>query len=165
MTVQPKILLYGYGNPGRQDDALGIMAIEKIEKWCKRKNYSSVHTLENFQLNIEDAYNISQYETIIFIDAARDISEPFEFVPLTESKKVEFSMHSVSPGFVLSLCNQIYETNPNAFILKIKGEEWEFNEPLTANADNNLQSAINFLKQQLSQLITTQYEQVLHNHK
>ena len=30
-----KILLYGYGNPGRQDDGLGVLLVEELEKWSK----------------------------------------------------------------------------------------------------------------------------------
>ena len=55
---QPKILVYGYGNPGRQDDGLGISLVEMIEDWKNKKKLSYIETDSNYQLNIEDAYNI-----------------------------------------------------------------------------------------------------------
>lgn len=35
MTSPIKILIYGYGNPGRQDDGLGNEFIKRMEKWVR----------------------------------------------------------------------------------------------------------------------------------
>ena len=35
MDKDLRILFYGYGNPGRQDDALGIHFIDQMEIWIK----------------------------------------------------------------------------------------------------------------------------------
>jgi Ni,Fe-hydrogenase maturation factor len=32
-----KILVYGFGNPGRQDDGLGIFFVNEFEKWVLKK--------------------------------------------------------------------------------------------------------------------------------
>ena len=62
-----KILFYGYGNPGRQDDGLGIMFIEQIEQWIKDENLENIETDSNYQLNIEDAEIISHKDFVIFL--------------------------------------------------------------------------------------------------
>ncbi|NJK85082.1 MAG: hypothetical protein HC906_03035 [Bacteroidales bacterium] len=33
MKTPPDILIYGYGNPGRQDDGLGVLLCERLLKW------------------------------------------------------------------------------------------------------------------------------------
>ena len=47
-----KLLLIGYGNPGRGDDGLGPALAEAIEQ----KQYADVEVDIDFQLNVEDAY-------------------------------------------------------------------------------------------------------------
>ena len=32
-----RILIYGYGNPGRQDDGLGIRLSEELENWAHQQ--------------------------------------------------------------------------------------------------------------------------------
>ena len=44
------ILIYGYGNPGRQDDALGIMLAGEIESWKNERGISSVEIDMNYSL-------------------------------------------------------------------------------------------------------------------
>ncbi len=68
----PKILVYGYGNPGRQDDGLGIELAEEIDRWCSESGITNVQTDTNYQLNLEDAAGIAQYDVVIFADASRE---------------------------------------------------------------------------------------------
>ena len=70
-----KIYVYGYGNPGRSDDGLGAAIIKKLED----EKILEVVTDCNYQLNIEDADNISSSDVVIFVDASIEAKEPFEF--------------------------------------------------------------------------------------
>ncbi|MBN2486121.1 MAG: hydrogenase maturation protease [Bacteroidales bacterium] len=148
-----KILVYGYGNPGRQDDGLGIFLIEKIEKWKQQHNIENVFTDSNYQLNIEDAYNLNSYHTVIFADASKEDIESYRFTTLESSFKPEFTMHAVSPAFVLGICKNMYGTCPGAFLLHIKGYQWEFMQQPTSRAQNNLEEAYSFLVQKIIKLI------------
>ena len=142
-----KILIYGYGNPGRQDDALANLLVDKLQDWIDNNNIEGVYTDSNYQLNIEDAEIISHYETIFFADAS---IEDIENVKLTEveanNSKVEFSMHAVSPAYVLDLCNKMYGKTPKTYLLHIKGYEWEFMEKMTKEAESNLNDAFSLMK-------------------
>lgn len=143
----PNILIYGYGNPGRQDDGLGVRLAEKIEEWCAENNFSQqVHIDSNYQLNLEDAEKISGYRLVIFTDASKKDIHDYLFQPLEPSEKVEFSMHAISPAFVLHLCNQIFNHQPETYLLHIKGYEWEFMEGMTVEARKNLDKAVDFVK-------------------
>jgi hydrogenase maturation protease len=147
-----KILFYGYGNPGRQDDALGIRFIERMETWVEENGYKNIFFDSNYQLNIEDADTISNYDVVYFVDASMESINGFEISEVKSSKvQIEFTMHAISPGVVLDLCNQIYGKMPETYLIHIKGYEWdlEFNKGLSPKATNNLQKVLTYLQKEL----------------
>lgn len=146
MEKNPKILIYGYGNPGRQDDGLGNLFVELTEKWAKEEGLTNLGFDSNYQLNIEDAANIAAYDLVIFIDASLESIEDFVLTEIIPSPKVEFSMHAVSASFVVKLCNDIYEKTPKSFLLHLKGYEWDFKTGITQRAIENLNKAFEFMK-------------------
>ncbi len=138
-----KILIYGYGNPGRYDDGLGIKLAEEIEAWTEKTGIGNVYCETNYQLNIEDAEIISNYDIVIFADASEEDIDNISLSMLSPSdSKIEFSMHAVSPAFVLDLCKKIYNKKPETYLIHIKGYEWQFSEGLSKKAQNNLNQAI-----------------------
>jgi len=142
-----KTLIYGYGNPGRQDDGLGVILAEKFELWANEKEFKWLNVDSNYQLNIEDASTVSEYERVIFVDASKEDSiESCLLENLQPSARIEFTMHSVSPAFILHLCESIFNKRPEAWLLHIKGFEWELNEGLSPEASQNLEVAMNKLK-------------------
>jgi len=139
-------LIYGYGNPGRQDDGLANELIEKIELAKKSGDFKDVDTDSNYQLNIEDAEIVSKYKRVIFVDASVEDIQDIAFTKVEPSDaKVEFSMHAVSPSFVVDLCKKMYEVEPEVYLLHIKGYKWDFMEELTEEARVNLNKAYNLL--------------------
>lgn len=146
MAEKLQILIYGYGNPGRQDDGLGNLFVEKVKAWAQEKGLSNISFDSNYQLNIEDAAEISDKDIVIFIDASTEDIESFELEEITPDAKVEFSMHSVSASYVVHLCKSIYEKSPKSFLLHIKGYEWEFMEEMTAKAFENFENAFEYIK-------------------
>jgi hydrogenase maturation protease len=149
LSHQPKILVYGFGNPGRQDDILGIAVCDAIEKWAHDANIIDLQTDSNYQLNIEDADRISDFDLVIFADASTEEINDCLFTPLEPSAKIDFTMHSVSPAFILNLCGEIYNKRPEAYLLHIKGYEWEFMEEISIRAEQNLNNAVIFLKHKI----------------
>jgi hydrogenase maturation protease len=143
-----KILVYGYGNPGRQDDGIGSRFVELMDSWIVQNGYSHIKTDCNYQLNIEDAALIADYDKVYFVDAS--------IVPEIESFKletvepnnatIEFTMHAVSVAYVVDLCRKIYGKQPQAYVLHIKAHEFDFKEELTEKANENLLLALDFLK-------------------
>jgi hydrogenase maturation protease len=145
-----KILLYAYGNPGRRDDGLGNRFIEQMERWIIEQGIDYIETDSNFQLNIEDAYNISGRDLVIFIDASVEDIRDFHFSEVEPSGgRSEFTMHSASPAFILALCKKIYNTHPRTYLLQIRGYEWEFSEGISPAASDNLEKAFGFLCEKL----------------
>jgi hydrogenase maturation protease len=142
-TGKLNILIYGYGNPSRQDDGLGNALVEKFEQ----AHLSGLFFDSNYQLNIEDADNIKDFDVVIFVDATLKTEEaPFNFYKVVPSKEITFTTHSMAPESVISLCEEISEKVPDAYIMAIPGYEWELLvEGLTDKAVENLNKAYEFL--------------------
>lgn len=141
-----QILIYGYGNPGRQDDGLGIRLAERLEEWSALKGLDGISFENNYQLNIEDAEAISKQDLVIFADASEEEIEDFCFSKVDGSGKLAFTTHAASPGYIVKLCNELFQKEPSVFLLHIKGYEWEFKEEISARALENLDRAIEYLK-------------------
>ncbi len=141
-----KVLIYGYGNPGRQDDGLGIKLVEKLEAQAEKNGHKSMDFESNYQLNIEDAHTISTYDLVIFVDASveKDVDDII-LKTVMPTEKTEFTMHAMLPGFILYLCQNLYGKYPDTYLLSIKGYEFEFMEDMTDRAKENLKKAINLI--------------------
>ncbi len=144
-----KILVYGYGNPGRQDDGLGIRLSEDLENWAHEKGIANVSFDTNYQLNAEDALEVSGNDVVIFADAAKNEDETFTFNPLKPARKIAFTTHAMNPETVLALCDELYKKRPKAYMLSINGFKWEVAGKMTPGAERNLSLAEEFLKQKL----------------
>ena len=150
MHTGGRILIYAYGNPGRQDDGLGNRLIEELEKWVESNSIEGIELESNWQLNIEDSLKISDKEIVIFVDASNEDIEDIHFSPVEPSEgKSDFTTHSASPSFVLALCIQLYGKHPETYLLQIRGYAWEFQEGLSEKAEKNLQKALDFLKKKV----------------
>lgn len=146
MDITPKILVIGYGNPGRQDDGTGVLLAEEIFRWAEENNLSNISTDSNYQLNLEDAATMSEYDLVVFADASKENIESFKMSELKPSASVDFSMHSVSPAFILHICNHVFHKSPGTYLLHIKGYSWEFMAEPTPEALQNLKLATDYLK-------------------
>lgn len=141
-----KILIYGYGNPGRQDDGLGNEFVNIIEKWVDEVGLQDFSFDSNYQLNIEDAHELSLHDLVIFVDASVEEMDDFCFSKVDASTKVTFTTHAASPGYVVELCRELYGKSPLTYLLHIKGYEWAFREGLSKKAKQNLQLAVDYSK-------------------
>ncbi len=147
--MQNRILVYGYGNPGRQDDGLGPALVERLEG----ERLPGVATDSNYQLQIEDAVAVAESGTVIFVDATVSGDGPFTFTEIEPSGEITFTTHTISPGSILALCHELYSKEVRAYVLAIRGYGWEFVEKLTPEAEKNLEEAYRFLVEKLSDIM------------
>ncbi|MBL4724213.1 MAG: hydrogenase maturation protease [Lutibacter sp.] len=137
-------LIIGIGNNTRQDDGLGWCFLELLEK----EGFNQDNLLYKYQLMVEDAEVISDFENVIFIDADKsNLVDSFSFENISPSKQVAFSTHAVPPNQILNLCESIYQKNPKAYLIRIKGYVWDIEIGLSQKAQNNLNNAFNYFKQ------------------
>jgi hydrogenase maturation protease len=135
------ILVLGYGNPSRQDDALGPSLADAIAEL----KLDGVATDSDYQLNIEYALDIAPYDLVIFADASVEAKEPFAFTKLEASREITFTTHSVSAESVLGLCEDIGVQMPEAWQMAIRGYSFDFGDGLTEKASENLEEAVKFV--------------------
>jgi len=143
-----KILLIGYGNPGRLDDGLGPALAEKI----RAENLTGVTVESNYQLNIEDVAQIAEHDVVIFADASVNAAPPYTFTRLeAEQGGPSFSSHSVSTVQLLGMAEDLFKAKPEGWMLAIRGYDFnEFGERLSVQARQNLKAAAEFLEKHLS---------------
>ena len=131
------ILVYGYGNPGRQDDGLGIAFSQTIEN----ATFSHCVVEQNYQLNAEDALLISEYSIVVFVDASHT-PEHFSLSSIKPAHEIGFTTHAMEPSSVVGLCNELYSKQPACFLLEIRGHEWAMKEGLAETAQQNMNMAL-----------------------
>lgn len=146
LKVFSKSLMIGIGNCGRSDDGLGWAFVEAVEKGGDFPG----DTLLRYQLQVEDADLISQYDQVIFVDAYQGgLEDGYTFKKCLAAKDFSFTTHRLPPETVLYLCQELYQKNPNAYMLLIDGEKWELEIRLSELGQKNLQKALNFFEEEI----------------
>ena len=133
-----RVLILGYGNPSRGDDGLGLRLAEMLEN----ERPPGVTVEVDFQLNIEDAATAAEYDAVIFVDAAASGGEPFEVRRLEPADEITFSSHIVSAETILAICQDSFSRTPEAYLLAVRGYEFDFSEELSQGAARNLTEAL-----------------------
>jgi len=141
------ILLFGYGNLSRGDDALAPLLLEKIEAEI---DVNKIEILTDFQLQIEHALDLENRELVLFIDASVACEQAFDFCELQPEADKSYTTHAMSPAAVLQVYQSIKKSPPPpCFLLSIQGLSFELGESLTAQAVKNLEQAQVFTEQLL----------------
>ena len=138
-----RLLLFGYGNPGRGDDALGPELIERIT----RLNFDGVECHNDMQLQVEHVTDLTGRNQILFIDADMSCAEPFDLSEISAEKDGSYTSHYMSPAALLHTYRQVYgEAAPQTFLLRIRGYGFELGDPLTDRAAANLEEAARLVR-------------------
>ncbi len=148
----PTLLVFGIGNPGRQDDALGCDFVDLLKNNLPLPAGLDIDFECNYQLNIEDSETISAYDQVLFADASLETHDSYKLEHVRPSEaKVEFTMHAVSPAFILDLCRKMFGKSPETYVLHIRGYEWELGQKMSPQALDNLQKSVTYIKQIIEQ--------------
>lgn len=143
------LLVYGIGNPGRQDDGLGPALVERLSAVGVP---AGVRLESAYQLAPEDALLVAAHATVVFVDATADprAPRPYSTEPVEPDARTPFTTPAMRPGGVLALCRRLYGGTPEAFALAIPASGFEVNAPLTADAAACLDRAVHDLLARLS---------------
>ncbi len=122
-----KVLVIGYGNTLRGDDAAGVRAAELIAKRCSEIECICMH-----QLMPELVEKIAESETVFFLDADADASQVTQRLALPGMEGDQPRTHFISPESLLRLSQQLYQRTPfKAYIIGIPASQFEFSEELS----------------------------------
>ena len=141
-----KIIVLGIGNNGRQDDGLGWSFLDFLK--AEQVDFDLEY---RYQLQIEDAELISNYQNVIFVDATKAETEHgFYFALCHPTERYNFSTHALEPETILHLTNKLYDHNPKTSILAIQGYKWELKMGLSKKGIENLNAAKQYFKKNIS---------------
>jgi hydrogenase maturation protease len=139
----PHILVYGYGNPGRGDDGLGPALVAALEPL----GVAGLTCESDYQLAVEDAATLAEYDVVVFVDADANGPEPFWFDRVQASRELSFSSHSATPGQVVGLAREMFGAQVKAYALGIRGYRFgELGDSLSEPARANLALALAFAR-------------------
>lgn len=142
------ILVFGYGNLSRGDDAVGPLLLEYLEQ---HTDLSRIELLTDFQLQIEHALDLQKRELVIFVDAAVNRDSPFGFNRLAPCRDNSYTSHAMSPAALLQVFESVTgATSPPSFLLSIKTSSFELGDGLSETALLNLDQACRFAENLLT---------------
>ncbi len=135
--------MIGYGNPSRQDDGVGLAAVNGLRLRMDQAPLEEgddgfddlghdLDTLFLQQLSPELAETLIDYGHVVLVDAHFGIYP--ELVHRTElDPQVEAAIvsHHFKPGTLLALAQQLYGRAPTAELISVRGFAFDFTSELS----------------------------------
>lgn len=144
------IVVIGYGNTLRSDDAAGQIVAQEVEQ----KKWENVRSLAVHQLTPELAADLSSCELVIFVDAyvakdkegveVRQLSIADDF--LTNESPWSFG-HTGDGRSLLVLCQALYDRVPQAYWVLVPAINFEFGEQQSPVTERGIIEALATLEQ------------------
>lgn len=129
-----RILIVGYGNALRGDDAVGYRAAEELQQHYR--DDPEVEIIACHQLTPEMAEEISRSEFALFLDASSS-DEPgkiWQTRVLPASEAAGFT-HHVTPASLLSAAEKLYGHVPEAVCITLAGWSFQLDDKLSRRAE------------------------------
>jgi hydrogenase maturation protease len=138
-----EILVIGYGNALRSDDAAGPRVAESVEE----SRWSGVRGLACHQLTPELADAIASARAVIFVDASCvSASERVRVEPLEAGSQSETLAHTADPSSLLALARAAFGRCPPAWRVGIPAGNLDFGEGLSPRAELGVDRALDEIR-------------------
>ena len=155
------LLVFGWGNLSRGDDALGPLCLERLRQTMGLG--AMVDYLDDYQLQIEHALDLVGRQRVLFVDASLTCQAPFEVTSLQALQDASFTTHAMSPQALMQVYFDLQgEAPPPCTLLAIRGERFELGEPPGAEALANLAAALQWAEAWLSASVATPRSETVH---
>jgi hydrogenase maturation protease len=144
-----RILVIGYGNDLRCDDAVGQRVSELVAKW----KLPNVFGIAVRQLTPELAEMLADVDLTIFVDVytAQVGETDVRIEPIDLSETTELMSHMGDPRSLLALTHALYGRAPQAWWVKVPGVNFDIKVSLSPTAEHGVETALN----QINRLIQT----------
>ena len=138
------LLVFGWGNPSRGDDALGPAFIDAFEQLARQHpEWGEIDYLTDFQLQVEHALDLRDRQRVLFVDASRNAPAPCTLQAIQPYKDASFSTHAMSAQTILQVYADIHgSAPPPTWQLAIRGIDFELGAPLSVAAQGHLHAAL-----------------------
>lgn len=138
-----RVLVIGYGNPGRGDDGLGPALAAQIEAL----GLAGVTVECDYQLMVDHAPLIAAHDLVVFVDAMIGLAVPYDLTAVVDTQPQTLGSHQVTPQAALALARLLFGHAPPGWVLAIAGDEFgAVKEGLSPAAKVNLALAADFLR-------------------
>ncbi len=141
------ILVLGWGNLSRGDDALGPLCVAALHDSLPASMGSLVEFLDDHQLNLEHALDLTGRTRVLLIDASLTCRPPFEVTLLQPEQDDSFTTHTLSPQALLHIYQNLHDMPPpHCTLLAIRGSAFELGTPPGSAALDHLDSALQWAR-------------------
>jgi len=141
--MTPPLLILGWGNLSRGDDALGPLFVTTLREQLPEALHGQVEFLDDYQLQIEHALDLVGRQRVLLIDASLSCNAPFDVTELKPVQDASFTTHALSPQALLQVYQDLQGAPPPpCTLLAIRGEAFELGAPLSPAAQAHLTSAL-----------------------
>lgn len=148
MTINEvtRLLVFGYGNESRGDDALGPLLVNRLKDQHKSDSSGiELAYLDDYQIQVEHVMDLQNRHAVVMIDAAVDIDPPFEFYRLQARPETSYTTHGMTADTLLYQYRKVLQSEPPpVYMLAVKGYQFELGEGLSPPAQRNLDQALAF---------------------
>lgn len=139
------ILIFAVGNESRGDDALAPLLLRDLAGSAEAAG--RVELIEDYQLQVEHVTDLLNRSAVLFVDADMSCAEPFHFSEIAAEHDHSYTSHAMTPFALLHTYRQVYGTDaPPAFLLRIRGYDFELGNPLSDRAAANLEAATEWMR-------------------
>jgi hydrogenase maturation protease len=153
------VLLIGYGNDLRGDDAVGKRVADAVAAW----KLAGVVTLAVHQLTPELAATLAKFERAIFVDAYITTDDKEVGVhPLEPAHTGEIAGHTGDPQSLLALTQALYEHCPQAWWVTVPGVNFGVGDSLSLIAEQGVAKALERIEQLLKETALSSNEAISH---
>jgi len=143
-TMPAPILIFAIGNESRGDDALAPLLVRQLQTEC----IEQVELIEDYQLQVEHVTDLAGRSAVLFVDADVSCVEPFHFSEIAAEHDHSYTSHAMTPFALLHTYRQVYGVDaPPAFLLRIRGYDFELGNPLSVKVVVNLEAASKLVRE------------------
>lgn len=133
-------LIFAIGNESRGDDALAPLLLRRLQGSIETAG--RIELIEDYQLQVEHVTDLVGRSAVLFVDADVSCAEPFHFSGIAAAHDHSYTSHAMTPFALLHAHRQVYGADaPPAFLLRIRGYDFELGNPLSGRAAANLDAA------------------------
>lgn len=135
-----EVLVIGYGNTMRGDDALGWLVADRMRK----RERPGVEVIASHQLTPEMAESVSRARRVIFVDAREDVAPGeihIERITPCASSPSSFT-HQFDPWGLLVSAHELFGGSPVALLVGVGGEDFSLSDTMSARLTGALDSVI-----------------------
>ncbi|MBE9140288.1 hydrogenase maturation protease [Nodosilinea sp. LEGE 07088] len=157
----PTVVVIGYGNPQRGDDAIGQTVVSHLQAL----NIPAVEAYSATQLTPELSSKLAVADCAIFVDACKLASADVRVKPLTacgsepSGSVVPASGHSCDPCSLLALTSSVYGRCPQSWWVEVPASDFTVGNALSALAERGVAQALQEIEKLITAIAQTQAPQ------